>query len=83
MLLKARIAVLTGGGGGIGRGVAWRYAKEGAKLALVGIQQEYLDETARTLDESGTGYGAWRLAQGFVVAAAAATGAASFPGKTT
>jgi NAD(P)-dependent dehydrogenase (short-subunit alcohol dehydrogenase family) len=34
MLLKDRVAIVTGGGSGIGRGVAERFAKEGAKLML-------------------------------------------------
>jgi NAD(P)-dependent dehydrogenase (short-subunit alcohol dehydrogenase family) len=55
MLLKDRIAIITGGGRGIGRGVALRYAREGAKLALVDLQQSHLDETAAELDASGTG----------------------------
>jgi NAD(P)-dependent dehydrogenase (short-subunit alcohol dehydrogenase family) len=55
MLLKDRIAIITGGGRGIGRGVALRYAQEGAKLALVDLEQSHLDETAKELDASGTG----------------------------
>lgn len=55
MLLKDRVAIITGGGRGIGQGVALRFAREGAKLALVDIEQGHLDETARELDEKAPG----------------------------
>jgi len=55
MLLNDRVAIITGGGRGIGQGVALRFAREGAKLVLVDIDQSHLDETAKQLDESGTG----------------------------
>ncbi len=52
MLLKNRVALITGAGSGIGQGVALRFAREGARLALVDIRAESLEETAEQLKET-------------------------------
>ena len=52
-LLKDRVALITGAGSGIGQGVAVRFAKEGARLALVDIRPEALEETAAQLKGAG------------------------------
>ena len=54
MLLKDRVAIITGAGSGIGQGVAQRFAREGAKLALVDIRPDSLEDTAAQLKDSGT-----------------------------
>ena len=56
MLLKDRIALITGAGSGIGQGTALRFAREGAKLALVDINPQSLDETAEKLKETGADF---------------------------
>lgn len=40
MLLKDRVAIITGGSRGIGRGIAERFAAEGAKLVITGRTPE-------------------------------------------
>ena len=53
MLLKDRVAIITGGGSGIGQGVAGRFAKEGAKLMLVDLNPAGLEETAAQVKDAG------------------------------
>lgn len=53
MLLKDRVAIITGGGSGIGQGVAGRFAKEGAKLMLVDLNPAGLEDTAAQVKEAG------------------------------
>jgi 3-oxoacyl-[acyl-carrier protein] reductase len=51
--LKGKVALITGGGRGIGKSVSLALAREGANVALCGRTQETLDETAaeiRALD---------------------------------
>lgn len=40
MRLKDKVAIITGGAGGIGRGISLAMAKEGAKLVIVDINAE-------------------------------------------
>jgi len=47
--LKDKIAVVTGASAGLGRAIAFGFAREGAKVAISGRRQEVLEETAMEL----------------------------------
>ena len=51
--LADRVAIVTGGGRGLGKAIALAYAVEGADLVLVGRGQDELDETAREIEALG------------------------------
>lgn len=52
-LLRDKVAFVTGGGSGICRRIAERFAEHGAKVALLGRTQEKLDRAAETIRNAG------------------------------
>ena len=53
MLLKDKVAIITGGGRGIGRAIAIAYAAEGARIVIAARSTEQLDEVAGEITEQG------------------------------
>lgn len=53
MLLTNHTAVITGGGRGIGRSIALRFAQEGANLALIARTTEQIDQVAEEIQRLG------------------------------
>lgn len=53
MELKGKVAVITGGAAGMGRAVAERLLKEGARVVLWDLSREALDKTIRELSSLG------------------------------
>jgi NAD(P)-dependent dehydrogenase (short-subunit alcohol dehydrogenase family) len=54
--LQGKTALITGGDSGIGRAVAWLYAREGAHVAITYLPEEQsdADETKRIVESAGT-----------------------------
>jgi len=53
MRLQDRVAVVTGGGSGIGRAICQLFAADGAKLVAADLVPERAQETAALIDEAG------------------------------
>lgn len=53
MRLKNKVAIVTGGSGGIGRETALLFAQEGARLAIADVDQTGGEETVQMINEQG------------------------------
>lgn len=53
MLLKDKVALITGGGNGIGRAIVLRFLEEGAKVATIDLDEAGLEETRKEAEQAG------------------------------
>jgi len=57
--LSGKVALITGGGSGIGKGAAIEMAKVGASIALVGRTHDELEEARREIEDLGSNCNAY------------------------
>ncbi len=53
MQLKERVSIVTGGGNGIGRAIALRFAAEGASVIVAELEDDAGRDTVESITDSG------------------------------
>jgi len=53
MRFNEKVAIVTGGGSGIGKATSIRFAEEGARVVVAGLHQEQVEDTVRQICDSG------------------------------
>jgi NAD(P)-dependent dehydrogenase (short-subunit alcohol dehydrogenase family) len=51
--LNGKVALITGAGGGIGQGIALRFAAEGARVGVLDVKAAGVDQTVEQIDRQG------------------------------
>lgn len=61
MRLKNKVALITGAGTGIGEATAYKFAQEGAKLALCDVNQQAIDKVVTAIKTQGGEALGWKM----------------------